>query len=164
MALFYNFALIKPSFYEIFLLDYLLCMALLYLVHARTCTDWLSWTKKVPITVTNTGSVTLTNYQELLIINTQTHVSAGDMDVAGNDIRFADSCASTLMEYWIEDAMNTDSTKIWVVIPSLQPGETTGFFMYFGNPNTVAGSSFFNVFTSAYIFFRKYLNERDTEL
>src|SRR5688500_1407109 len=115
-----------------------ICFACLYCIsfmpaHAQMA----GWTRKVPLTVTNTGSVTLTNYQELLIINTQTHVSAGDMDVAGNDIRFADSCASTLMEYWIEDAMNTDSTKIWVVIPSLQPGETIGFFMYFGNPNTV---------------------------
>ena len=71
-----------------------------------------AWQYVQPIAATNQTGIAQTDYQLRLVVNTQTLVSQGKMDIAGNDIRFGDACGATSYDYWIEDYMNTDTTLI----------------------------------------------------
>jgi hypothetical protein len=113
-----------------------------------------SWLYREPITVDNTGNAsTLTNYQVLVTVNTATLVSAGKMQSSGNDIRFADSDGTTLINYWIESGMNSASTRIWVKVPSVPGSSTKTVYMYYGNAAASAASSG----TSTFEFFDDFL-------
>ena len=86
----------------------------------------------LPITIMNSGSAG-TNVQVLIRLNTATYIGATLMDADGDDIRFYDSPAlTTLLDYYIEGYMNTDSTKLWIKLPSLPAGNTT-IYCNFGN-------------------------------
>ena len=75
--------------------------------------------------VTNNSGTTMTNYQVPVILNTQTLISMGLMQTNGNDIRFGQDCiGSSLYDHWTEGYLNTDSTKLWVKVPSV-PGNNS---------------------------------------
>lgn len=105
------------------------------------------------ISVTNNDTVDYSNYQVLLQVNTEELILAGKMLPNGDDIRFsADSCAPvTFYNYWIESGINTDSTIIWVMLPSIDSLETKNLYMWYGNPSATAGSSFSATFPSAIV-------------
>ena len=78
------------------------------------------WDYVKQITIDNSAvAVAHTNFQELIIVDTQTPISLGRMNALGNDIRFGDADCTTSLCYWIESGMNTTTTKIWVMVPSL---------------------------------------------
>lgn len=106
----------------------------------------------VPITITNDSSQTLTDYQVLITYNTLIPISSGHMLSSGNDIRFTtDTCGlTTLFDYWIEDAINTDTTRIWIKIPSIPTGSSEIFMMY-GDPGATAASNFTTTFPNAIV-------------
>ncbi len=102
-----------------------------------------SWTLRVPITVENSGSP-LNNYLLLLTVNTQTPISESKMLADGGDIRFADDNCN-VMDYWVQDGLNTTGTKIWVKVPTL-PGGTTTLYLYYGNPDATHTNQHSDVF------------------
>jgi hypothetical protein len=93
-----------------------------------------SYRKSIPINNTQ-NSNTLTDYQVLIILNTQDLISAGKMRSDCGDIRFTDSDGSTLLNYWIESGCNTATTKIWVKVPSIPANSTKTIYVYYGNPS-----------------------------
>ncbi|MCX6355669.1 MAG: DUF2341 domain-containing protein [Candidatus Aureabacteria bacterium] len=104
---------------------------------------WLSgWGYRKPITVSNSGSA-LTDYQVLITMNTQELIPA-KMRSDGADVRFADSDKVTLINCWIKSGIGTDSTKIWVKVPSVPAGSKT-IYIYYGKSNaeSVSDSSAF---------------------
>jgi hypothetical protein len=91
------------------------------------------WTDNAPVTVDNPGGGELVDFQVALTLNTAALVTLGKMNADGSDIRFVDADGTTPLPYWIESGINTDTTRIWVKIPRIPPGEKTIRF-YFGNP------------------------------
>jgi hypothetical protein len=106
---------------------------------------WLTgWSYRRPITISSTLS--LSNYQILVQVDTASLISAGKMRSDGGDIRFTDSDGATLLSYWIEPGtVNTASTKIWVKVPSIPAGTKT-IYMYYGNPSATSQSNSVAVF------------------
>ena len=115
------------------------------IVETANFVPWLTgWSYRLPITVTSTLS--LSNYQILVQVNTASLVSAGKMRSDCGDVRFTDSDGATLLSYWIEPAtVNTASTQIWVKVPSIPAGTKT-IYMYYGNPSATSQSSSVSVF------------------
>ena len=100
-----------------------------------------------PITVSNTSTATAYGYQLKLTINTQSLISASQMNASGNDLRFGKTCnGSSLFNYWIESGINTSSTVIWVKLDTLLAGSLKTFFMFYGNSSAPAVSGLANVF------------------
>jgi hypothetical protein len=93
-----------------------------------------------PITITNSGSSDLTNYQISITLDTASLISAGKMRSDCDDIRFVDSDRVTNLNYWIESGCNTASTKIWVKVPSIPRGSKI-IYVYYGKPDAVSESN-----------------------
>jgi hypothetical protein len=94
----------------------------------------MGWRYENPITIHNTTSTTLTNYQVLVKFNTQLPISLGWMKNDGSDIRFASDCGSTVIPHWLERYINTDSTKLWVKVTSIPANDSVRIYLYYGNP------------------------------
>jgi hypothetical protein len=92
-----------------------------------------SWYRYPVVAANNTGS-TLTSEDVLVQIDTAILITAGKMQNDCDDIRFMDGDDTTPLQYWVEGKCNTDSTQIWVRVPSLPNGGKT-IFMYYGDPN-----------------------------
>ncbi|HEY1046782.1 MAG TPA: DUF2341 domain-containing protein, partial [Bacteroidia bacterium] len=84
------------------------------------------------VKVNNTNGSAYTDLQVQITINTQALISAGKMNVAGNDIRFTDSLCNPL-NYWIDSNMNTASTVIWVKLKHIPASGTRTIYMWYGN-------------------------------
>ena len=108
---------------------------------------------KVSYTVTNDSNQALNNYQVLVVLNTAQPISSGHMKPDGSDIRFSpDSCTpGAFYDYWIEQSINTSSTRIWVKVPALAANASTDFLMWYGDPAANAQSNFNNTFPLTYI-------------
>lgn len=104
------------------------------------------------VSVPEPYGMTLTDYPALIIIDTQTPISAGQMDADGDDIRFSADCSfSQLFDYWIESGINTPETKIWVRIPQVSANDTAMIRMSYGDAAATATSSFNATFPNALI-------------
>jgi hypothetical protein len=100
------------------------------------------WIAEAPLTIKNNSGSAMTNYQVPLVVNTQYLISLGLMLPNGNDIRFGSDCGgSTPYGYWIEGYLNTDTTKIWVKVPSVAPNDSIKIIMFFGNSSATAAST-----------------------
>jgi len=100
-----------------------------------------------PITVTNTSTASAINYQLKIVVNTQSLISASEMQASGNDIRFGKTCdGSTLYNFWVESGINTATTNIWVKIDTIAAGASKTFFMFHGNASAPAVSAIPGVF------------------
>lgn len=101
-----------------------------------------NWRGSMDVVVTNNSSSTMTDYQVPVIVNTQALISMGLMQTDGDDIRFGQNCSgSVLHEYWIEGYLNTDSTKVWVKIPSVPGNNSVTVYMFFGNSSATGQST-----------------------
>jgi len=111
---------------------------------------WLSgWKYRRPITIDNSNNTNnLTDYQVLVTVDTASLISTGKMRSDGGDIRFTDSDGVTLLSYWIQEGINTSSTKIWVKIPSIPASSKKTIYLYYGNPNATSQSNGSNTFLS----------------
>lgn len=108
------------------------------------------WIYRRPITINNTqNSNTLTDYQVLVTLDTESLISAGKMRSDCGDIRFTDSDGGTLLSYWIESGCNTTNTKIWVKVPEIPASSTKTIYVYYGNSDATTTSSG----TSTFLFF-----------
>lgn len=122
-------------------------LALLIPVPNFAAAGWLSgWQYRRAITITNSASTSLTDYQVKITIDTASLISAGKMRSDGGDIRFTSSDGTTLLSYWIESGINTASTVIWVKVPSIPASSSTTIYIYYGNPSATSQSSGANTF------------------
>jgi hypothetical protein len=100
------------------------------------------WSTQLPITITEGSGVALTNYQVRLTLDTATLISGGLMNADASDLRFGvDANGSTLLDYWIEGAVNTATTVVWVKVPLLPASTTSGIYLFTGNPAAPAVSA-----------------------
>jgi hypothetical protein len=63
------------------------------------------------------------------------------------DVRFTSSDGKTLLDYWIEEQINSDYAKIWVKIPSVPayPNSTT-IYIYYGKSSATSIANLSNTF------------------
>jgi hypothetical protein len=112
------------------------------LIFTSSCYAQLAnWRYELPITITNNSPATLINYQVLIRMNTRAFVNAGYMQPNGKDIRFASNCGSGLLDFCLENYMNTDSTRLWVKIGYLAPSSSTIIYLFMGNPSAEDAST-----------------------
>lgn len=94
------------------------------------------------ITALNSSTINALNYQLKLVLNTQSLISAGQMQSNGADIRFYKNCYTPIQyNYWIESGINTPTTVIWVKVDSIMAGNTRNFYFAHGNSTVTAFSS-----------------------
>ena len=99
------------------------------------------WQYYMPITITENSGTNLTDYQVLLFFDTQTLIATNKMNADGSDIRFAkDIAGDTLISYWIESGINTDSTKIWMKVPLMPASGSVDIYLIYGNSSATAVS------------------------
>ncbi len=114
-----------------------------YLILHNSCSfaQLQDWRYELPITITNNSSSQLSNYQTLMILNTRVLISAGYLKPDGADMRFTTGCGTGLIQYCLEDFVNTDTTRVWVTIASLAPYYSTTIYMFMGNPSATSASN-----------------------
>ena len=109
-----------------------------------------SWKFRKPITVNNSLTSALTDYQVYLQIETNSLISAGKMNSDCSDIRFtyynSTTQAETVISHWLESGCNTGSTSIWVKVPSIPASGNSTIYMYYGNPSATGVSNGTNTF------------------
>jgi hypothetical protein len=103
-----------------------------------------SWAYRTPVPITNSTAGTLTNFQVHVTLD-------GGFDFTkalstGADLRVSDSNGTSLLNFWIENWSQTNSTaSIWVLVPSIPIAGTT-IYLYYGNPSATTNSSGTNTF------------------
>ena len=116
----------------------LMVILISFLNNVYSLSGWLYYR---PILINNTQNPnSLTDYQILVTLNTQTLISQGKMRPGCGDIRFTDS-DGTLLNYWIESGCNTNNTKIWVKVPFIPGSSNKTIYILYGNPNATSLSN-----------------------
>lgn len=96
-----------------------------------------------PVWIKNNTGTALSNVQVMMKFSTAIPISLGRMQSDGRDIRFTTACGSTsFIPHFIEAYLNTDSTILWVKVPSINANDSTLVFLYYGNPAATQASSF----------------------
>lgn len=104
------------------------------------------------LTLTNeTSDTTGGMLSVLLTVNTDSLVSRGELNADLSDLRFGNPCLADTLPYWIQDSTGSDTTRIWLRVPAIVPGDSLLLQMYYGDTAAVAASNFDSVFTDAYI-------------
>jgi hypothetical protein len=108
----------------------------------QTHSQLAGWRGELPLTIKNNSGTAMTDYQVKVVVNTQFLIGLGLMQASGNDIRYGSDCdGSTSYDYWIEGYLNTDTTIIWVIVPSVAANDSVKIFMFFGNPSAAVAST-----------------------
>ena len=132
----------------------MLALSVLIALTAPAVADpgWLAgWSYREPVNISSSSA--LTDYQVLVTVDTASLIFDNKMQLDGDDIRFTDSEGTTLLNYWIESGIDTDTTKIWVNVPSVSTTGTT-IYMYYGN----TGASSVSNGTATFEFFDDFDN------
>jgi hypothetical protein len=89
----------------------------------------------IPVMVKNNSGGAVTDLQVPIRVNTQVLIALGWLQPDGKDIRVGGTCSGTPnIDYYIQGYMNTDSTLIWVKVPSIPANDSVKIFMFCGNP------------------------------
>ncbi len=98
--------------------------------------DWFdpAWSHRAAVTVTDGSGTALTDYSVQVTVDTAALIAAGQLEADGRDLRFVDVATGALLGHWVESGMDTASTLIWVLVPSIPAGGSTDLWMYHGNP------------------------------
>ncbi|RLF04866.1 MAG: hypothetical protein DRJ64_06305, partial [Thermoprotei archaeon] len=101
---------------------------------------YADWQYRKEITIQENSGNTLTDYQVLLTIDTQSLINEGKMNSDCSDMRFTyyDGSSEQEIPYWIESGCGTTETKVWIKVPSIPANGQATVYMYYGNPS--AGS------------------------
>ncbi|MEM3415490.1 MAG: DUF2341 domain-containing protein, partial [Thermoproteota archaeon] len=108
--------------------------------------NWLSgWGYRKMLTINGT-STSLTNYA----LRVTVYYGSGTDSVSGSnatvylngnsrtdfyDVRFTASDGSTLLHFWLDNAVNGSYAYFWVVVPSIPANSQVYIFIYYGNPS-----------------------------
>jgi len=96
-----------------------------------------SYSYKRQITVTNSNSIGLYNYQAWVVVDTSTPISGGKMRPDCGDVVFTDANNNVLNAYVEPGTCNTASTRFFVSVPYIAPQSSVTLNMYYGNPAAV---------------------------
>ena len=114
-----------------------------------TPTGWFNpgWSFRVPISISNPGSVALTNFQVHVVLTSS--FAFANAQSNGNDVRFTSGNGASLLPFWIETWSPSQGTaSLWVNVASIAPTGAT-IYMYYGNAAATAvsnGNATFNFF------------------
>jgi len=97
--------------------------------------DWYdtNWSYRIPVTINS--STALTDYQIKVVIDSSHSDFWNHVQSDAKDVRFTDSDGSTPFSYWIEKwdtTSGSESTTIWIKVPSI-PNGTKTIYLYYGN-------------------------------
>jgi PKD repeat protein len=93
--------------------------------------------------ITEVSGEVKTDFQVLMRINTKQLLDNNLIQFAANDLRFSLDCdGAVLLNYFIEDAVPSTDTKIWINFPSIPANTAMSFYMFYGNSNVAPGSDF----------------------
>jgi len=96
-----------------------------------------SWIKRKAVTIDNTLNPNdLTGYQVQVNVEYDS-----DMIADFSDLRFTDSDGQTLIPYWVESYVPSDSAVVWVKVPAILASSTKTIYMYYGNPSATSESN-----------------------
>ena len=115
--------------------------------------EGIPWLCRMPINVTERSGTRVSDYLVMvtLDLNRMTCTYGGKVyRPSRNDIRFTGSDGRTRLDYWIEYWNETEGVaRIWVKIPSLDPGSAEHIFAYWGQPlaNDASDPGIFALFT-----------------
>ena len=99
-----------------------------------------------PVYIKNNSTGQITNIQILIKLNTYNLIDSNMMQGDGSDIAFTTDCnATSYLLHYLEGYINTDSTKIWLKIPSIGPNDSILVYLRYGKPETPSLSTL-NVF------------------
>ena len=96
-----------------------------------------SYSYQRQITVTNSNSIGLYNYQAWVVVDTSTPISGGKMRPDCGDVVFTDANNNVLNAYVEPGTCNTTSTRFFVAVPYIAPQSSATLNMYYGNPAAV---------------------------
>jgi hypothetical protein len=107
----------------------------------------VGWSTALPIAVTENSGAPLSGYQLRLQLDTANLVTGGLMNADGSDLRFGtDEQGTTLLQYYLENGINTASTVVWVRLGALPASSSIVIWMFTGNPGAASNSSLLGTF------------------
>lgn len=112
-----------------------------------------NWQYVSAVEITENRGISEADYQFLLYVNTADLIGNGQLLPSADDLRFAADCAGdSLLPYYIESGLGTDSTKVWVLLPELFAFNSTTIYMFTGNPAAAPASSQPDVFPNMIVY------------
>lgn len=110
-----------------------------------------SWQYRRTITLNNSASaVNLTDFP-IRVSLSSSNIDYANTQNSGQDLRFVASNDSTVLDYEIEVWNESGTSEVWVEVPLITAGSTTGFiYMYYGNTGASAGANPTGVWDSNY--------------
>ena len=105
-----------------------------------------AWNYKARVKLSNSGESELTDYQEKIVMDTATLITAGKMQADCDDIRVLNLAQDTELGFWVNpDTVNGSETEIWVNMSSLPVGDSY-IYIYYGNSSASSASDGDDVF------------------
>jgi len=109
---------------------------------------WLEgWAYRKRITIQNNVAQDITDYQINFTLYYGSGSDSGFIIHLNNhsrtdfgDIRFA-LANGTLLNYWVEEKVDSDYAFVWVRIPKIPASGTIDVYLYYGNPNATSVSN-----------------------
>lgn len=101
----------------------------------------IGWNHSRTISITENSGTNVFNYQLRIIFDSQSLISAGQMNSDGSDLRFGTLCDVSNLNYWIESGINTPTTVVWIKIDTLLANQTRDIFMFYGNTSAFSSST-----------------------
>lgn len=121
-------------------------LALVFAVPFAVSATPPGWTGDLRLFARETSGADLSGYQVRVVFDSATLIGGGEMNPDAHDLRFAsDAAGKQPLAYWIESGVNTDSTVVWVRLPSIPAHFGTEFHLFYGNP-AATGESTLDVF------------------
>lgn len=88
---------------------------------------------KKTVTIDNSSGSDQTNFPVKITEDTETLISEGKVESDCSNIRFLDTDNSTELSYYVQTGTcNTDSTEIWVKVPSISSLSVDTIYQYYG--------------------------------
>jgi hypothetical protein len=107
--------------------------------------DWYNpaWTKRAPVTVTNSGTSVLTNYDVKMAVP-----YANNMKGDFADLRFTKTDKTNAIPYWLQGYTVSNQAVVWVQVPLISASSVTQIWMYYGNASATSASDEGGTFSS----------------
>lgn len=124
---------------------------LLLLVNVVVCGQLGGWGFRQPIQLNEQLGQGVSLFPVLLSLDTESLIQGGFLAPDGRDLRFADACGQEVFPHWVEASFNTDTTLVWVRVPSIPANDSLQIFLYCGQALATDVGSFASVFPNSMI-------------
>jgi hypothetical protein len=121
----------------------------------------IGWQKRIRIDINNLDQAAAHSNQPILVSLNSSIINYSHTKTNGADIRFVASDNSTALDYEIEKWDATDTSQIWVKIPSIAASSEKGYFyMYYDNSTALDAQNKTGVWSSYWMVW--HLNDNPT--